>query len=230
MEAPGASNSLIRGRLDINILLACILGAGFLVTMLVMSTFFPNPTEFQMKVFTTTLALAAGGVGAAIPGTIEIRHKNYLRAGGAMALIILIMFFQPKITTHVAKLVEPTESPEPSALNYLRLVDEFQIDGAWNAIDPEGKKYSVDNLDSMKRLYESFRRPLGNVVSRQLTGMNSIQSPTGYPVGLYKALIYRTHYSNDAECRAEQVTLRATQDLVWKVFSHVISPSLIPCT
>lgn len=230
MGEVGASEKLIAGRLDINVLLACALGVGFLITMLVMATAFPNPTEFQVKVFTTTLALAAGGVGAALPGTIEIKHKNYIRAGGAMALVVLVLFFQPQITTNVAKLVEPSESPEPSALAYLRLVDESQLDAAWDVMDPEGRKYAADSLDSMKRVYESFRRPLGTIVSRQLTGMNAVQSPPGFPIGLYRTLVYRTHYSNDAGCRAEQVSLRATQDLAWKVVSHTISPVLIPCS
>lgn len=96
MKGPNEAQKLISGRLDINVLLACALGVIFLSAMIVMAIHYPNPDSFQLKVFTTTLALAAGGFGAIIPGSLTIRHKNLLRAGGAMALVILVLFLNQK--------------------------------------------------------------------------------------------------------------------------------------
>ena len=229
MKESGEAHRYLGGRLDVNILLACALGVTFLIVMIVMAVNYPNPNAFQLKVFTTTLALAAGGFGAIIPGSLVIVHKNFVRAGGAVGLVVLVLFFQPEIKEKVIQLVEPTQPAEPVALEYLKSVDSFQHANTWNFMDPESKGYSVDSLESLTRILETFRRPLGEVVSRELTGMNSVQSPQGYPLGLYRTLAFRTHYSNDATCRMEQVVVRATQDLTWKVFGHNISPTPIPC-
>jgi hypothetical protein len=45
--------------------------------------------------FRTTLALAAGGLGAVIPGTVEVNVKGVVRAGGAIALFVLVYFLNP---------------------------------------------------------------------------------------------------------------------------------------
>ncbi|MGE8063576.1 DUF4019 domain-containing protein [Pseudomonas sp. NPDC089569] len=229
MRDSGEAHRYLDGKFDVNILLACVLGVAFLSVMIVMAVLYPNPNDFQLKVFTTTLALAAGGFGAIIPGSLVIEHKNFLRAGGAIGLVILVLYFQPEIKEKVIKFIEPAQSAEPIALEYLQTVDNSQTDNIWRLMDPESKGYTFDSLESLTQIFNTFRRPLGTVVSRELTGMNSVQSPQGYPLGLYRALVYRTHFSNDGTCRMEQVVVRATQDLTWKVFSYTISPSLIPC-
>ncbi|PMX24937.1 MULTISPECIES: DUF4019 domain-containing protein [unclassified Pseudomonas] len=229
MKRSNEAHNYINGQLNINTLLACILGVIFLSAMLVMSTYYPNAEGIQLKIFTTTLALAAGGFGAIIPGGLAIQHKGLWRAGGAMGLVIIVLFFQPEINKKVVRIVEPPQPAGPVALEYLKSIDSFQYVTTWNLLDPESIGYSVDSIESLTSLINTVRRPLGEVKSRAPMRMNSIQSPPGYPIGLYRFLTFRTHFSNDETCREENVVLRATQDITWKVFGYTISPTQIPC-
>jgi hypothetical protein len=46
-------------------------------------------------IFRVVLALAAGAFGALIPGFIEVSFRNWLRAGGAMALFVIVYMINP---------------------------------------------------------------------------------------------------------------------------------------
>ena len=74
---------------------AFAMGAAFLPILLFMALFVPNPTVWQLLVFRVILALAAGGIGALIPGFIEIKYRNWLRAGGATALFVIVYLVNP---------------------------------------------------------------------------------------------------------------------------------------
>ena len=76
-------------------LAAGAIGIVFLSLLLSIAIFIPNPTEFQLFVFRIVLALAAGAFGALIPGFIEVEFKNWLRAGGALALFAIVFFLNP---------------------------------------------------------------------------------------------------------------------------------------
>ena len=70
-------------------------GIVFVLILLSLAIFFPNPTDFQLFVFRVVLALAAGAFGALIPGFIEVEFRNWLRAGGALALFAIVFFWNP---------------------------------------------------------------------------------------------------------------------------------------
>ncbi len=70
-------------------------GVGFVLMLLAIALLVPDPTNFQMWVFRVVLALAAGGVGALIPGFIEFKFRNWLRAGGAAAFFALVYLVNP---------------------------------------------------------------------------------------------------------------------------------------
>jgi hypothetical protein len=70
-------------------------GVVFIGVMLVVAILVPTPTEAQWFIFRVVLAAAAAGIGAVIPGLIVVRASNYLRAGGAIALFVLIYWFNP---------------------------------------------------------------------------------------------------------------------------------------
>ncbi|MEA2839508.1 MAG: hypothetical protein QOF41_838 [Methylobacteriaceae bacterium] len=224
-----ATQPWLRGSVTVNALLAFGFGVCFLTAMLVFATQYPNPTSFQVRVFVTTLALSAAGVGAMLPGTLNLGNQPLFRATGALALFAAVFFFQPKIAETVVQFVAPPSSPEPIALEYLHKVDEGKIREGWDELDPAAHGVSVDTVETLQRLYQSYRKPLGVAVTRELVGTSSIQSPQGYPLGLYQVLNYRTKFSNSTNCRQEAVTLRATQDLKWRVFSHLIGPTAIEC-
>ena len=74
---------------------ALIFGFIFVSVMLVVAVAIPNPTVSQMFVFRVVLSLAAGGIGAVIPGFLSVNVSAYVRAGGAMALLVLVYLMNP---------------------------------------------------------------------------------------------------------------------------------------
>jgi hypothetical protein len=70
-------------------------GATFVTALLVRAVVFPEPTPFQYTVFRIVLALAAAGVAAFVPGFLEVRCKTIVRAGGALAVFVIVYFFSP---------------------------------------------------------------------------------------------------------------------------------------
>lgn len=70
-------------------------GVVFIVALLVLAIAFPEPTPFQYTVFRIVLALAAAGVAALIPGFIELKIAAWIRAGGAMAVFVIVYFYSP---------------------------------------------------------------------------------------------------------------------------------------
>lgn len=76
-------------------LLAFWFGLFFVLTLLGLAVFVPSPTDAQFFVFRVVLALAAAGIGAIIPGLIEVSVSIYVRAGGAIALFVLVYLFNP---------------------------------------------------------------------------------------------------------------------------------------
>ncbi len=72
---------------------ALAFGCVFATALLVIAIFIPKPTNEQMFIFRVVLALAAGGVGAVIPGFFTIQGevlKFTLQAGGALAVFGII--------------------------------------------------------------------------------------------------------------------------------------------
>ncbi len=76
--------------------LAFIFGVVFVSVMLVVAVFIPNPTPFQQWLFRVVLALAAAGVGAVVPGMINVEWKDpKIRAAGAFALFVIVYLLNP---------------------------------------------------------------------------------------------------------------------------------------
>jgi len=72
-----------------------IFGVAFVLTLLALAIKFPEPTPFQYTVFRIVLALAAAGVAALIPGFIQVQYRDAIRAGGALAVFVIVYFFSP---------------------------------------------------------------------------------------------------------------------------------------
>jgi uncharacterized membrane protein len=80
-------------------LLAYFSGAAFLISILCIAVFIPNPTPFQTRVFLSVLALSAGAFGVVITGLLDIKasvgKQLTIGATGALALVVLMLFFDP---------------------------------------------------------------------------------------------------------------------------------------
>jgi hypothetical protein len=88
-------------------LIALIFGVIFVAAILALAVIFPQPTQFQYIVFRIVLAIAAAGFVSMTPGFLEITVSNWLRAGGALAVFVVVFFWNP------AALVAP--SPQVQA-------------------------------------------------------------------------------------------------------------------
>ena len=71
-----------------------VFGTFFIVTLLVIAIQFPTPTRFQYEVFKVVLALAAAGFAAMIPGLLGVKVPG-IKAGGAIAVFVLVMYKSP---------------------------------------------------------------------------------------------------------------------------------------
>jgi hypothetical protein len=67
----------------------------FVLLIVLMAAFVPNPTAFQYFVFRTVLSLAAGCAAAFIPGFLKVEPAKAVRAGGAMAVFAAVYFLNP---------------------------------------------------------------------------------------------------------------------------------------
>ena len=78
---------------------AFFFGVAFIVVILALVLFVPHPTDTQFFVFRVVLSLAGGCVAGLIPGFLNIDskiRKNFtLRAGGAVAVTVLIYLINP---------------------------------------------------------------------------------------------------------------------------------------
>lgn len=70
-------------------------GCVFVAVVLYIALRVPNPTPTQWFIFRVILALAAGGIGAVLPGLISVTVSPYIRASGAVALVFLVFWFNP---------------------------------------------------------------------------------------------------------------------------------------
>lgn len=76
-------------------LLAYAFGVIFVVVMLGIAIFDRNPPPHSIFIYRVILALAAAGVGAVLPGLIDVNIGAAVRAGGAAAFFVIIYFLKP---------------------------------------------------------------------------------------------------------------------------------------
>jgi hypothetical protein len=57
----------------------------------------PQPTSFQYTFFRVVLAAAAAGFVSMTPGFIQVKVSNWLRAGGALGVFVVVYFFSPAV-------------------------------------------------------------------------------------------------------------------------------------
>jgi hypothetical protein len=88
-------------------ILAFVFGVVFVTALLVVNILIPSPTTSQHETFRIILALAAGGVAAMIPGILDLKvstgAKFALRAGGALAVFVIVFFYPPGVPPALPK-------------------------------------------------------------------------------------------------------------------------------
>jgi hypothetical protein len=82
--------------------LAFVFGVVFVSVLLIVALLVPEPKPFQYTVFRIVLALAAAGVAAVIPGILMVNPWKWLRAGGALAVFVIVYFYAPAALRAIA--------------------------------------------------------------------------------------------------------------------------------
>lgn len=90
-------------------ILSFTFGVVFVIALLVIAFFQPQPSSFQYSIFRTVVALAGAGAVAVFPGFIEVKLGNWLRAGGALAVFVVLYFWNPALLAS-----DPNASKEPN--------------------------------------------------------------------------------------------------------------------
>jgi hypothetical protein len=76
-------------------ILAFGFGVAFVLVMLGIAAFDRQPSPMGIVIYRVVLALAAAGIGAVVPGMIAVNVSTIIRAGGALALFVIVYWFKP---------------------------------------------------------------------------------------------------------------------------------------
>lgn len=194
-------------------LLVFIFGVAFITTILVIAIFIPEPKPFQWNIFKTVLALAGAGVAAFIPGFIEIEINKIVRAGGALAVFVLLFFNNPAnlvvnykevtkkydllsfrlgedITTTDIVINQVTEG-DSSDIAEIRNTAKKRLDIIQNNADQLGLKINLNNLfETTNSKHNLFPQSKYDYVIDGLTGMYSRNTVSYFRIGWYLTWLY----------------------------------------
>jgi hypothetical protein len=175
-------------------LLSFVFGVVFLSLILGIAILIPNPTGFSYTIFRIVIALAAAGIGAVIPGFISVQFRSILRAGGAIALFVIVYFFAPVALGQG----EPNLGPPPKASardaaeEWLQKVDSGDLEAAYAQMSEAFKaRYSKQEV---VELIQSERQALGRLQSRRMDAATNLENPPGQPKGYYQSYGFRSKF------------------------------------
>lgn len=183
----------------LKLLLAFLFGASLVVALLGIAFRTPNPTAFQFFVFRVVLALAAAGVAAIIPGLINVdlsgiigpRPNNanlsgFIRAGGAIAVFVLIYLLNP-----ASLVIGNQRSPQINQL------DKLHKELAFLAIDWE----RLDEMEEHANPCQEMRSKASNIGERfHLIQDSSFEDDLGAQIAKYHYSQYAYLIASDVEC------------------------------
>lgn len=134
-------------------------GVIFVIVLLVISFIQPTPSSFQYSVFRTVLALAGAGAVAVFPGFIEVKLGDWLRAGGALAVFVVLYFFNPVLPDKEASISELKVAVFSSYDHGQRVIDEKIKDSSLTKADHDvllriKNEYDTEVKEAKKALEE----------------------------------------------------------------------------
>lgn len=201
----------------LQIIAAFAFGVIFVTAILILVVSIKNITPPQMWVFKVVLSLAAGGVGAVLPGFIVVSPAKWLRAGGALAVFLLVFWSQPKVVDAITPPYKPSTSGKPTAESWLKLVDEGKFEESFHLtanIFKQAYPYS-----QYLELLSPTRHELGEVESRIFVSTSVAESPPGAPKGFYSLFSFRSKFSNRSGYVYENITLVGEEETQgWAVY------------
>lgn len=167
----------------LQLIVAFSFGVIFVIALIILAVMFPNPTPFQYTVFRVVLAVAIAGVTAMIPGFLRVTVSNWIRAGGALAVFVLVYFYNPAA---LVQPMPPTPDLGTSKSNSLispPLQTAIPLIGKTNV---SIELLAGQNKTSLLKLYETMLIKDGytKISTRSL---NDDTRPVGFEVRYYNA-------------------------------------------
>jgi hypothetical protein len=81
--------------MDLEKILIFGFGVVFVTVILALAFAFPHPTSFQYNIVRIILALSAAAVATLLTGFLSVQVADYIKAGGALAVFVIVYFRSP---------------------------------------------------------------------------------------------------------------------------------------
>jgi hypothetical protein len=123
------------------------------------------------------------------------------------------------VITAIAQDSDKEKTAVLAAEKWLRMVDEGKYSESWQ----EAAEYlrNAINQEQWNRSLQAVRKPLGEVVSRQMQTATYTTSLPGAPDGEYVVIQFDTSFKNK-KAAIETVTPMMDQDGTWRVSGYYI--------
>lgn len=209
------------GKLSAQMVLAFVFGVIFVSVILYLSLHIKDLDAFTKMVFLVVLSLAAGGVGAVIPGFIVAGDPSKLvRAGGALAVFFIVLYFGSQYIAPGPTpdgVFKPDRDPSLVSNEFVSSIEAAKYSEAYNltsAALKSGMSYYFFTENSKKILAK-----LGVEKSRSMIDQKVIESPPGMAPGMYCYTLYAVDFSRSSVKVYQNINLfgeKSAND--WRVF------------
>lgn len=148
----------------------------FLIAVIAVALYLPNPTYFQYLIFRLVASLSAAGVVAVMSGFLEIKFGGWLRAGGALAVFAAVFWTNPAENVVVKEKIDsvsrqdesiPSPYPNQPKLNHQRVskrIKDYRPDTNVSTATIEIEYIEVSGLNDSsleRKINARIRRLLG---------------------------------------------------------------------
>lgn len=204
-------------------------GVLFLIAILSLVVWIPKPTPTQFFAFRLTLALAAAGIGAFIPGFIHFQQslpfKGLIRCGGAMALFATVWFTNPAQYAIEGLAPPPIEDARGLIEEYIATSDKNDYASAYSMFSNREKASLT--FSSFTQLAQNVRLPLGGRVSGPIFFNSSNPEEISGRKGPFVINAYQSKFSGREGVWVE-VAGAVAEEGKWRMYTYNVGPCIPP--
>jgi len=135
--------------------------------------------------------------------------------GNTVLIIISILFFACTAISSDSR----EEAAVKAAVSWLSLVDNGDYDKSWE----EAAAYFRNAIPKgqWQQTIAAVRKPLGDVIMREMDSRNAVTSLPGAPDGEYVVIQFKTSFANK-KAAIETITPMLEKDGTWRVSGYYI--------
>ncbi|HEX5312285.1 hypothetical protein [Aquabacterium sp.] len=206
-----------------------LFGIVFLISILVLVVAIPKPTPAQFFAFRLTLALAASGIGALIPGLIHLQqtlpHQGMIRFGGAIGLFATIWFTNPAKFAIDGIAPPPIEDARKYIERFLSTSDHGNSRDAYAMFSD--KEQATIPFDSYTQLLQNVRAPLKERSAGPYLWNSSNPDEIPGRKGPFVFHAYQSRFKGKPGVWVE-VAGAIAENGEWKMHTYTIQPCMPP--